>query len=108
MYGLSLLKSYKFFCGTIMDKYVFISFFKNLDQILILLLLLCCNIEKESLNCPYKAVQFFIYFLKMDYNGKYERRCNFSAIFCILLDAHAVQYGINFDNSIEIQLTYRK
>jgi hypothetical protein len=29
-------------------------------------------------------------------------------IFCILLDAHAVQYGINFDNSIEIHLTYRK
>jgi hypothetical protein len=29
-------------------------------------------------------------------------------IFHILLDAHAVQYGINFDNSIEIHLTYRK
>jgi hypothetical protein len=29
-------------------------------------------------------------------------------IFRILLDAHAVQYGINFDNSVEIHLTYRK
>jgi hypothetical protein len=29
-------------------------------------------------------------------------------IFCILLDAHAVQYGIDFDNSVEIHLTYRK
>jgi hypothetical protein len=28
--------------------------------------------------------------------------------FCIILDAHAVQYGINFDNSVEIHLTYRK
>jgi hypothetical protein len=44
----------------------------------------------------------------MDYNGKYERSCNFSAIFCILLYAHAIQYGINFDNNIEIHLTYRK
>jgi hypothetical protein len=41
----------------------------------------------------------------MDYNGKYEPSCNFSAIFGILLDAHAVQYGINFDNRVEIQLT---
>jgi hypothetical protein len=32
----------------------------------------------------------------------------FPAIFHILLDAHAVQYGINFDNSVEIHLTYRK
>jgi hypothetical protein len=32
----------------------------------------------------------------------------FSAIFCILLDAHAVQYGINFNNIVEIHLTYRK
>jgi hypothetical protein len=44
----------------------------------------------------------------MDYNGKYEPSCNFSTIFRILLDAHAVQYGINFDNNIEIYLTYRK
>jgi hypothetical protein len=29
-------------------------------------------------------------------------------IFLILLDAHAVQYGINFDNNIEIYLTYKK
>jgi hypothetical protein len=29
-------------------------------------------------------------------------------IFHILLDAHAIQYGINFDNSVEIYLTYRK
>jgi hypothetical protein len=29
-------------------------------------------------------------------------------IFCILLDAHAVQYEINFDNNVEIHLTYRK
>jgi hypothetical protein len=27
-------------------------------------------------------------------------------IFHILLDAHAIQYGINFDNSVEIYLTY--
>jgi hypothetical protein len=44
----------------------------------------------------------------MDYNGTYEPRCNFSTIFCILLDAHVIQYGINFDNSVEIHLTYRK
>jgi hypothetical protein len=29
-------------------------------------------------------------------------------IFRILIDAHAVQYGINFDNNLEIHLTYRK
>jgi hypothetical protein len=29
-------------------------------------------------------------------------------IFHILLDAHAVQYGINFDNNVEIHLTYKK
>jgi hypothetical protein len=29
-------------------------------------------------------------------------------VFLILLDAHAVQYEINFDNSVEIHLTYRK
>jgi hypothetical protein len=44
----------------------------------------------------------------MDYNGKYETSCNFSTSFCILLDAHEVQYGINFDKSVEIHLTYRK
>jgi hypothetical protein len=44
----------------------------------------------------------------MDYNGIYEPSCNFFAIFRILLDAHTVQYGINFDNSVEIHLTYRK
>jgi hypothetical protein len=31
-----------------------------------------------------------------------------SSIFCILLDAHAIQCGIDFDNIIEIHLTYRK
>jgi hypothetical protein len=44
----------------------------------------------------------------MDYDGTYEPSCNFSTIFDILLDAHAVQYGINFDNNVEIHLTYRK
>jgi hypothetical protein len=44
----------------------------------------------------------------MDYNGKYERSCNFAVVFRILLYAHAVQYGINFDNNVEIYLTYRK
>jgi hypothetical protein len=44
----------------------------------------------------------------MDYNETYEPSCNFSSIFHILLDAHVVEYGINFDNSIEIDLTYRK
>jgi hypothetical protein len=44
----------------------------------------------------------------MDYNGTYEPSYNFSVIFCILLDTHAVQYGINFDNSIETHLTYKK
>jgi hypothetical protein len=44
----------------------------------------------------------------MDYIGKYERSCNFYAIFRILFYAHAVQYGINFNNSLEIHLTYRK
>jgi hypothetical protein len=41
----------------------------------------------------------------MNYNGTYEHSYNFSAIFRILLDAHAVQYGINFDNNVEIHLT---
>jgi hypothetical protein len=44
----------------------------------------------------------------MDKNWTYESSCNFSTIFGILLDAHAVQYGIDFDNSIEFHLTYRK
>jgi hypothetical protein len=44
----------------------------------------------------------------MDYNGTYETSCNFYAICFILLDAHAIQYGINFDNSVEIHLTYQK
>jgi hypothetical protein len=44
----------------------------------------------------------------MDYNGISEPSCNFYAIFYFLLDAHAVQYGINFDNSVETHLTYRK
>jgi hypothetical protein len=38
----------------------------------------------------------------MGYNGKYEPSCIFSAFFCILLDAHVVQYGINLDNNVEI------
>jgi hypothetical protein len=44
----------------------------------------------------------------MDYNGTYEPSCNFYAIFRILLDAHAVHHGINFDNNVEIHLTYKK
>jgi hypothetical protein len=44
----------------------------------------------------------------MDYNRTLEPSCIFSAIFHILLDAHAVQYGINFDNNVETHLTYRK
>jgi hypothetical protein len=44
----------------------------------------------------------------MDWNGTYEPSYNFSTIFRILLDAHAFQYGINFDNNTEIHLTYRK
>jgi hypothetical protein len=44
----------------------------------------------------------------MDYNGTYEPSYYFSIIFHTLLDAHAIQYGINFDNSVEIYLTYRK
>jgi hypothetical protein len=44
----------------------------------------------------------------MDYNEKYEHSCYFPVIFLILLHAHAVQYGINFDNSVEIHLAYRK
>jgi hypothetical protein len=44
----------------------------------------------------------------MDYNGTYEPSYIFFAIFRILLDAHAVQYGISFDISLEIHLTYRK
>jgi hypothetical protein len=45
----------------------------------------------------------------MDYNGIYEASYNFFfAILSILLDAHAIQYRINFDNSIEIHLTYIK
>jgi hypothetical protein len=36
-----------------MEKYMFsYHFVKFFDQILILLLLLCGNLEKESLNCP--------------------------------------------------------
>jgi hypothetical protein len=44
----------------------------------------------------------------MDYNGTYEPSCNFSAIFRILLGAYVVQYGINFDNRVDIDLSYRK
>jgi hypothetical protein len=33
-------------------------FLKKIDSILILLLLLCVSLEKESLNCPYKTVHF--------------------------------------------------
>jgi hypothetical protein len=44
----------------------------------------------------------------MDYNGIDEHSYNFYAIFGILLDAHAVQYGINFDNRVDIHLTYGK
>jgi hypothetical protein len=44
----------------------------------------------------------------MDYNGTYVPSCNYSVIFGILIDAHTVQYGINFYNSIEIHLTYTK
>jgi hypothetical protein len=44
----------------------------------------------------------------MDHIGTHEPSCNFSVIFHILLDAHAVQYGINFDNNVEIHLTYKK
>jgi hypothetical protein len=44
----------------------------------------------------------------MDYNETYEPRCNFSAIFGILLDAYAVQCGINFGNNVNMHLTYRK
>jgi hypothetical protein len=32
----------------------------------------------------------------------------FFTISCILLDAHIVQFGTNFDNHLEIHLTYRK
>jgi hypothetical protein len=43
-------------------KYMFsYHFVKKFDQILILLLLLRGNLGKESLNCPLKAVQLFIY-----------------------------------------------
>jgi hypothetical protein len=44
----------------------------------------------------------------MEYNGIYEPNCNFFVIFGILLDAYAVQYKINFDNNVEIHLTYKK
>jgi hypothetical protein len=32
----------------------------------------------------------------------------FFAIFGILLNAHVVQFGNNFDNHVEMHLTYRK
>jgi hypothetical protein len=52
MYGRSLLKL-SIFCGNIMEKYKFpCHFVKKIYQILILLLLLCGNLEKESLKCP--------------------------------------------------------
>jgi hypothetical protein len=44
----------------------------------------------------------------MNYNGTYEPSCIFLGIFRILLYAHVVQYGINFDNNVKIYLTYRK
>jgi hypothetical protein len=44
----------------------------------------------------------------MDYNRTYESSCNFYTFFGILLDAHTVQYGINFNSRIEIHLTYTK
>jgi hypothetical protein len=37
-----------------------------------------------------------------------ESNYNFWAIFGILLNTHVVQFGINFDNHVEIYLTYRK
>jgi hypothetical protein len=51
MYGLSLLKLpflWQYY-GQKMFSYQLLNIF---DQILILLLLLCGNSEKESLNCP--------------------------------------------------------
>jgi hypothetical protein len=48
---LSLLKLSNFY-GNILDKYMFSYHFYFFDQISILLLLLCGNLEKESLNCP--------------------------------------------------------
>jgi hypothetical protein len=60
MYGHSLPKLSNFFVS-IMDKYMLSYHLKKIDQISILLLLLCGNLEKESLNCPSKVAQCFIY-----------------------------------------------
>jgi hypothetical protein len=52
MYALSLLKLSNFLWQYYGQIFVFISFFKKIDQISILLSLLCGNLELESLNCP--------------------------------------------------------
>jgi hypothetical protein len=54
-------KTIYFFVAILSTNICFHIIFKNFDQNLILLLLLCGNLEKESLNCPEKVVQFFIY-----------------------------------------------
>jgi hypothetical protein len=61
MYGISLLKLSNFLGAILWLNICFHIVLKKFDQILILLLLLCGNLEKESLNSPYKVVQFFIF-----------------------------------------------
>jgi hypothetical protein len=74
-----------------MFSYHFVNFFY---QISILLLLLCGDLKKESLNCPLKPIQFFIHLYEMDYNGKYELSCNFLQFF--------VSYYMHMQFNIEL------
>jgi hypothetical protein len=52
MYGLPLLKLYNFVVEVLWTNICFHIILKNLDQILILFLLLCYNLENESWNFP--------------------------------------------------------
>jgi hypothetical protein len=52
MYGRSLLKLSNFFVEVLWTNICFHIIFRQFDQLLILMLLLCGNFEKESLNCP--------------------------------------------------------
>jgi hypothetical protein len=102
MYRLSLLKLSNFFVVILWTNICFHIILKKFDQISILLL--CGNLEKESLNCLRRQFNFSTISSKWTIMGHQ----SLIVIFHILLDAHAVQYGINFDNNVETHLTYTK
>jgi hypothetical protein len=84
-----------------MEKNMFsYQFFKTIDQISILLKLLCVTLEKEVWFVPRRHFNFSSISRKWTIMG----HMSLDVIFGFLLDAHAVQFGINFDNNIEIHL----